>query len=230
MVKTEPKEHYFKENTDVPVRLGLVKAWIKGIEFEFYSSAPVFSWRRVDKGTITLAENLQIPEGATELLDLGCGYGVVGVTVAYFNPGLNVTLSDLSKRAAYLSKKNVGKYELKNAKVLRGDLYEPLRSVDEKGVEHIKKFDVIACNPPYSCGKEVVNAVIRGAPDYLKKGGSLQIVGRHNKGGKMYKEEMLQVFGTVEETGRTSGYRVYIGKNAEVAERHPQADVNRHPR
>ena len=83
------EEHYYKEETKVPLQLGLVKVWIKNEEFEFYTSPPVFSWRKVDKGTITLAENLEVPENATKLLDLGCGYGVIGITAAYFNPNLN---------------------------------------------------------------------------------------------------------------------------------------------
>ncbi|MFH1424057.1 MAG: methyltransferase [archaeon] len=208
----EPKEHYFKTETEIPMEIHTIEAIIRGDELEFQTSPPVFSWRKVDKGTLTLAENMEIPDAAKDLLDLGCGYGVIGIVAARNNPELKVTMIDKSKRAVQLTRKNLRLHNLKNAEVMHGDLYSPLKWIDEAGKEHIKKFDVIVSNPPYSAGKSVVVEIIKKAPEHLKEGGSLQIVGRHNKGGKMYKEEMLQVFSTLEETGRSAGYRVYIGK------------------
>lgn len=201
-------EHYFKEETGIPVKLGIVKAWIKNTEFSFYTSPPVFSWRKVDKGTMVLAENMVIPETASSLLDLGCGYGVIGIVAAFFNPNLKIVMIDSSKRAIFLAKKNVEKYNLKEqVEIIQGNLYEPLKTETEE----VRKFDVIVSNPPYSAGKEIVAGIISKAPLYLKKNGLLEIVGRHSKGGKMYKEEMLKVFSSVEELGKSGGFRVYVG-------------------
>ena len=197
-------EHYFKEKTEIPLQLGIVNAVIRKKEFEFYTSPPVFSWRRVDKGALCLANGMQI-EGTKTSLDIGCGYGVIGIVAAHFYPQLEITMIDSSERAVLLAKKNVANYNLQSqVKVLRGELYVPVES---------EKFDAIVSNPPYSAGKEIVNQIINGAPAHLNLRGSLQIVGRHTKGGRMYKEEMLKVFKTVEETGRKSGFRVYIAKN-----------------
>ena len=199
-----PQEHYYKEKTTIPLKLGLVSALIRQTEFEFYTSTPVFSWREVDRGTIVLAENMEISGTATNLLDVGCGYGVLGIVAAHFNPNLKVTMTDVSDRAVMLTKKNVKKYNLQQrCTVLKGDVYEPVA---------LEKFDVIVCNPPYSAGKSIVNRIIQQAPWHLNAGGSLQIVGRHSKGGKMYKEEMSKYFHTIEEAGKTGGFRVYIGK------------------
>jgi 16S rRNA G1207 methylase RsmC len=201
----EESEHYYHAKTGIPIRLGKVTAFIRGHEFEFYTSPPVFSWRKVDRGTITLAENLVVPEGAKTLLDVGSGYGVIGITAAYFNPHLKVTMVDVSKRATMLAKKNVAAYMLSlQCEVLRGSVYEPAG---------YHKFDIIASNPPYSAGKEVVNEIIHGAPAHLNHGGLLQIVGRHQKGGKMYRSEMEEVFEDIEEYGRSGGFRVYVGRN-----------------
>ena len=205
MRKTEVQEHYFKKRTEIPLQLGIVKCLIGGKEFEFYTSPPVFSWRRVDNGTLCLAKGMQIA-GAKSLLDMGCGYGIIGIVAAHFNPELEVAMIDSSERAVFLARKNVKKYELQDrVEVLQGNLYAPVGN---------EKFDVIVSNPPYSAGKGVVNEIIEKAPAHLNPGGSLQIVGRHTKGGRMYKEEMLKVFKSVEETGRKSGFRVYIARQA----------------
>ncbi len=207
-------EHYFTEKTETPLHLGLVSAVMRKQNFEFYSSPPLFSWRQIDKGTITLANGMQLSDSA-KALDLGCGYGVIGIVAAVCFPDLKVTMTDASERAVYLTEMNVKKYELENrAEVKKGHLYEP---VEIGGTENhgllIKKFDAILSNPPYSAGKEVVKTIIEAAPAHLNSGGTLQIVGRHTKGGRMYKEVMQGVFKEVGETGKSGGFRVYIGRN-----------------
>jgi len=195
------KEHYFKEKTEIPLSLGLLLGLIKGVQFEFYTSTPVFSWRNFDKGTIVLAENMKIKETDKALLDLGCGYGLLGIVAAFFNPKLHITLTDKSNRAVLLALKNIKKHNLKErAEVLQGDIYAPVTG---------KIFDIIVSNPPYSAGKEIVNKIIEQAPEHLNKNGSLQIVGRKQKGGDMYKQKIIEVFGNCEDFGIESGYRVY---------------------
>jgi len=202
-------EHYYKEETEIELQLGLVSAWIREKEFEFYTSPPVFSWRKIDKGTLVLAENMKFA-GSNSLLDLGCGYGVLGIVAAFFNPTLKVAMIEKSKRAAHLASLNVEKYVLKTrVEVINGNLYEPLKPKTPE--EKAPAFDVIVSNPPYSAGKEVVNSIIEQAPKFLNKNGSLQIVGRKQKGGEMYAEKMSEVFGNCEEFGIKSGFRVYMG-------------------
>ncbi|MFH1450933.1 MAG: methyltransferase, partial [archaeon] len=65
-------------------------------------------------------------------------------------------------------------------------------------------------NPPYSAGKTIVNQLIEGAKEHLNKNGNLQIVGRKSKGGDMYKQKMIEVFGNCEDFGINSGFRVYM--------------------
>jgi len=222
-------EHYFKEKTEIPLSLGILSGYIKDTLFDFYTSPPVFSWREFDKGTIVLAENMKIRKTDKSLLDLGCGYGLLGIVAAFFNPSLHITLIDKSNRAVLLALKNVKKHNLKErAEVLQGDLYEPLTGVRQsvsgtsksEGVKARKPeslkarrqtFDIIVCNPPYSAGKAIVNKIIEQAPEHLNKNGSLQIVGRKQKGGDMYKQKIIEVFGNCEDFGIESGFRVYQG-------------------
>ena len=206
-------EHYFTEKTEVSLHLGLVSAMIRKQMFEFYSSPPLFSWRQIDKGTIVLANGMQLAD-CGKMLDLGCGYGVIGIAAAVCFPDLKVTMTDATERAVYLTEMNVKKYELTNrVEVKKGYLYGPVEvsGAEQHGVL-MKKFDAIISNPPYSAGKEVVKTIIERAPSHLNSGGTLQIVGRHTKGGRMYKEIMQSVFKEVEETGKSGGFRVYIGR------------------
>jgi len=95
----------------------------------------------------------------------------------------------------------------KQIKVVQGSVYEPVQE---------EKFDIIVSNPPYSAGKTIVNQIIHESVEHLNPGGTLQIVGRKEKGGRMYKEEMLKVFKEVEEVGKKGGFRVYIGRDFTV--------------
>jgi 16S rRNA G1207 methylase RsmC len=92
--------------------------------------------------------------------------------------------------------------ELSNATVLDSDKYE--------GID--KKFDVILLNPPQTAGKETCFDMIEGAKEHLKKGGTLQLVARHQKGGRALSEKMKEVFGNVGVLNRKGGYRVYCSK------------------
>lgn len=209
--KERVTEHYYKEETAIPLQLGLLSGFIKGQEFEFFTSPPVFSWRRIDNGTRTLAEGMHIKETDKTLLDMGCGFGILGVVAAQLNPNLKVTMVDMSYRAILLAVKNIKKYRLGNrAEAIQGNLYEKLFTKPaELQLPKPIKFDIIVSNPPYSAGRKIVDKIIEQAPLHLNNGGSLQIVGRKAKGGEMYKQKMIDVFENCEEFGIQSGFRVY---------------------
>jgi len=74
------------------------------------------------------------------------------------------------------------------------------------------KFDVILLNPPQTAGRKLCFRMIEESRKYLKKGGSLQLVARHNKGGRVLSEKMEEVFGNLETIARKGGYRVYVSR------------------
>jgi len=190
-------EHYFTEKPKSKPRYGKIFTLLRGRKFEFLTCSGVFSYKKIDRGTELLVRHMQIGEN-DRVLDLGCGYGVLGIVAAKLTKN-KVILTDINKRAVMLAKRNLGLNNIKNAEVRRGNLYEPVEN---------ETFDVILCNLPITAGLEVVYKIIEGAKERLNEGGTLQVVVR--KGHERVKEKILEVFGNVKTLSKRGGYRVYL--------------------
>ena len=195
-------EHYFSSAPKCDDRFGLVRAKLCGRNFEFLTSSSVFSKRKVDLGTHVLIDAMVLPQKGT-LLDLGCGYGAVGIAAAASNPNLHVVMSDVNMRAVRLARQNVEANRIHNAEVRYGYLYEPVEQ---------NRFDCILSNPPVSAGMDTVKAIIGGAPKVMVAGGSFQMVIRSKIGAKTLPEAYCAAFGNCEVLARESGYRVLLGR------------------
>lgn len=196
-------DHYFsREPASAPER-GVIVAYLRGRRYRFVTASGVFSYKRIDNGTRLLVESMELPaEGS--LLDVGCGYGVVGIVAAALEPGLRVTLTDVNQRAAGLARENVAAMRLGNAEVLEGDLYGPVAG---------RRFTTIVSNPPISAGmRRVVEPLVSGALGHLVDGGMLQVVVQSNKGGRTLAGFMDESFGGHEVAARGSGYRVLVAR------------------
>lgn len=191
-------EHYYHEKQKSPLKVKKIKQKIRGVYFQFYTSSGIFSKEKVDKGTLVLAENMQIGDNF-DVLDMGCGIGILGIAAAkLFNA--RVVMSDINKRAVMLARKNVEANGIKT-EVLQGNLYEKIKKND---------FDVILSNPPQTAGKDICFKLIEQSKYCLKDGGTLQLVARHNKGGRMLSNKMKDAFGNVKAITKKSGYWVYL--------------------
>lgn len=210
-------EHYYSEHQKSSLGIKKIKQKIRGIDFEFYTSSGIFSKEKVDKGTLIFAENMQIAKNS-DVIDIGCGIGVLGIAAAKLFDS-NVVMSDINKRAVMLAKKNVKLNNIK-AEIYQGNLYEKIKKND---------FDVILSNPPQTAGKEICFKLIEQSKNYLKSyrseasgelknqrflsnNGSLQLVARHNKGGKTLSKKMQEVFGNVKVIAKKAGYWVYLSE------------------
>ncbi|MGM5485182.1 MAG: class I SAM-dependent methyltransferase [Nanobdellota archaeon] len=187
--------HYFDEEQNSPINKKRISVRLRGRSFEFITANGVFSKDRVDIGTRILIENAGVKG---RLLDLGCGYGPVGITFA--REGHEVVMTDINSRAVGLAKKNI-KLNSVEAKVSKGDAFANVEG----------KFDTILLNPPQHAGKDLCIRMIRESSDHLSHGGSLQIVARSKKGGKSLKKAMEEVFSSVEILARSKGFHVYMG-------------------
>lgn len=197
--------HYFSEKPDVKPRYGIIRVHLRRRCFEFLTSSGVFSPNRIDLGTLLLIESMILPEKGC-LLDLGCGYGPVGIAAAVFNPRLKVFMVDVNERAVKLAEENARRNLAENIEVRQGFLYEPVKDL---------KFEAIVCNPPISAGMKVVKPIIIEAPTHLLVGGLLEIVVRSKVGGKRITRFMKEAFGNVKVHARGSGYRVLISRKTQ---------------
>ncbi|MBI1969359.1 class I SAM-dependent methyltransferase [Candidatus Woesearchaeota archaeon] len=194
-------EHYYTEKPGIPYHEQEIAIQFQGKKFTFFTAAGTFSKDRLDKGTETLIQHC-ILKPAWEVLDLGCGYGVVGILLKHFHPNVQVSMSDINHRAVQLARKNAKRYGLET-EIRQGNMLEPFAG---------KQFDTILLNPPQVAGKEICFQMIEQSKEYLKRGGLLQLVARHNKGGKTLAEKMQEVFGNVKEIAKSGGYRVYVSE------------------
>ena len=189
--------HYYSEKQDSAFVPEKIKAVINGNETLLYTASGVFSRKKADKGTLLLAQNIVVADNP-RVLDMGCGIGLLGVYIAR-QYGADVVMADVNERALALAKMNA---RLNNVKcdVVKSNLYENIKG----------KFDVIVTNPPQSAGKHVCFEIIEKGYGFLNEDGTLQLVARHNKGGRELESKMNEVFGNSEVIAKKGGYRVYL--------------------
>ncbi len=195
-------EHYSTEQPKSKLNLGIIRAYFRNRPFEFITSSGVFSKTRIDPATRLLIEEMLLPHKGW-ILDLGCGYGPVGIAAATFNPNLHVIMTDVNERAVWLTKKNIKRNSLENVEVKQGFLYEPVRDM---------RFNTILSNPPIAAGMQTVSPLITQAPQHLEEEGLLQIVVRSKVSGKRLTKLMEKTFENVDVLARKSGYRVLVSK------------------
>ncbi len=192
-------DHYFSRSVGRADRLGYITLHFEGREIDLLTSDHVFSYRKVDKGSLLLIDEMETPHGGL-VLDLGCGYGPLAVCASL--RGARVAGVDVNRRAVWLAARNLDAHAVTTWLVTWGDLYAPF-SVG---------FDAILCNPPIRAGRKTVSRIIELAPKYLRDGGSLQLVARTKMGAKTLSSLMENSFGNVEEIARRSGYRVLLSR------------------
>ena len=130
-------------------------------------------------------------------MDLGCGWGAVGVALKAITPELSVVMTDINSRAVALAERNLALNGLK-AEVVQGDGFASV----EGG------FDAIITNPPIRAGKAVIYGLFDEASKRLNPGGQLFIVIRKQQGAPSALEHLRQRFNRAEVIDRSGGYRV----------------------
>jgi 16S rRNA G1207 methylase RsmC len=200
-MKAKP-DQYYTENPKSDARFGLVSTCLRGKPFEFTTGSGVFSIKRVDLGTRVLIEAMILPDQGC-VLDVGCGYGAVGIAAAKFNPKLQVVMTDVNRRAVLLARQNAEKNRAFNVEVRQGSLYKPVQNYC---------FNCILSNPPVSAGMETVEAIIREAPAVMAQGATLQIVLRSKIGKKTLPAVFTETFGNFKVRAIESGYRVLMAE------------------
>ncbi len=196
-------EHYFSKKPTSVFKPEKVRMRLKIMEIELYTAGGVFSPKKLDLGTKLLIENATLKKG-WKVLDFGCGYGVLGIVLKRLNPSIDVVMSDVNFRSVKLSEMNARLHKLE-VEVFQSDVFQSKRFDG-------RLFDTIFLNPPQTAGKKVCFKMIEESKLHIVSGGLLQLVARHQKGGKMLSKKMEEVFGNVSDAAKGSGFRVYVSE------------------
>ncbi|NLC53541.1 MAG: class I SAM-dependent methyltransferase [Firmicutes bacterium] len=196
-------DHYFTVEPGSARQPREISVTLRGKELRLQTDAGVFSRDRLDLGTKVLVESLDLT-GVRAPLDLGCGYGPIGLAVARELPSVQVYMSDLNRRATELAIENAALNGINNVVIKQGDGFEPWQDLFAAGF----RFDLVAINPPLRAGKEVVLRLFTAARDYLAPAGQLWAVIRTSQGAKTYLRELQKIFPAAETASIKSGYRV----------------------
>jgi 16S rRNA (guanine1207-N2)-methyltransferase len=203
------KEHqdYSTELPEVPLKLYTIPVSLRRHLFLFKTMNGVFSYKKLDLGTKVLIENMIIPEKSSLILDLGCGYGVIGIVIAYESPESSVYFIDINKRAIWCTKENIklNLPELQSKlQVYTGNYFSPLKSKDIK-------FDAIYMNPPIRKGRKEFLNLFKSIQYYLKSNGSFQFVIRKKLGADFIYKFLINLYSAkqVRILCKRSGYWVF---------------------
>ena len=164
--------HYFT-NENLPSEIRTIKASIRDKEFLFYTDNGVFSKTSVDFGSRLLLESIPLDEVGGKVLDMGCGYGVIGIAVSKFTSS-SVDMCDVNLRAIHLTKRNILLNKCDNISVFESNCYDSVTS----------KYDTIITNPPIRAGKKILYEILLKAKDFLNVNGNLFLVVRKDQGAK----------------------------------------------
>ena len=182
--------HYFINDPDLVSNKRQIEYHFNNGLFCFVTDNGVFSKNEVDRGSNALISSVSD-------LDLGCGYGVIGIVMKKINPNADVDLVDINDRAVELSKINA---KLNDVKV---NIYN-----SEDITKLNKKYDSILLNPPIRAGKKVIYQLYRSSYDVLNKNGKLYIVIQKKHGSESSLKELKSLFKAVKIVSRKSGYQI----------------------
>ncbi len=193
--------HYYENDPSL-------KSNIKNIDYTYYGNvinyqvdSGVFSKDRVDFGTNVLLQSL--PTFTNEkVLDVGCGYGAIGIAIAKVYLNCDVMMCDVNLRAISLTEKNIKLNNVKNAKVIESNTYENIND----------KYDIIITNPPIRAGKKVVMDICLNAIDHLKEDGKIYIVINKKHGAESLLKNMKERYKNVDILNKKNGYFVIEGR------------------
>lgn len=191
-------EHYFTSDPTVKSEERIIEYEIKGKTLSFISDNGVFSKNHVDSATELLVKTIY-DEVNGKILDVGCGYGVIGITLATNNKVTEVTMIDVNHRALELAKRNS----------LRNKVEEKTKVLESNGFEQIKeKYDAVVTNPPIRAGKLVIYQIYADAKEHLLDGGVLYIVINKKHGAPSTIKYLEELFGNVEVLDKKAGFNV----------------------
>ncbi len=189
-----PNDHYYTSAPTSAHKEATVKVEYRGHSLTFETDSGVFSRTELDRGTEVLLDTLDTVNGS--VLDMGCGWGSIGVAVGKNWPDAQITMADINQRACGLAVSNAARNGVK-AEVLESDGYARVLG---------RSFDLILQNPPIRAGKAVIYKMFADAAKCLKENGELRLVIRKQQGAPSAIAYLRTLFETVETIEKKSGF------------------------
>lgn len=188
-------DHYYSKDPSSKSEVQTLSYEVGGRTYTFFSDHSVFSIQRVDPGSDLLIRTILKDQEHTEkILDLGCGYGPIGLVLAD-QLGAEATLMDINERAMDLARRGAAANHI-TAEVVTED-----KVTDQD-------YTLVATNPPIRAGKSTVYHFFALAHAHLAEGGALYVVIRKQQGADSAVKELKRVFGNCATIGRQSGYHI----------------------
>ena len=191
--------HYFINDPNLKSNKKIIRYTFLGKENSFNTDNGVFSKDRVDFGTNVLLNSLEDLKTVKTVLDVGCGVGVIGISIASKYQKIHVDMIDVNEKAVLLTSENIKLNKLNNCDAFVSDVYSSVKGC----------YDLIISNPPIRAGKEVVHKIASSAKEYLNDGGMFYAVVQKKQGADSFKRKLEEVYGNVEVVNKDSGYMIF---------------------
>lgn len=185
---------------------------IMGYPLSFQSDNQSFSPTQVDAGTLAMLSAVEFSDN-DKVLDLGCGYGVVGILAGKIIGGENVVMSDISEGSAALAKSNAAVNDVDGIKIVVSDAFSSIQDDD---------FTLILSNPPYHVDFSVPKRFIEQGYKRLKTGGKMYMVTKRKE---WYKNKLISVFGGVKITEKDE-YFIFMAEKISRAIQNTSLSLN----
>ncbi|MFC3342012.1 class I SAM-dependent methyltransferase [Paenibacillus abyssi] len=192
-------DHYYTRKPETQHNRQIHEMELRGTRYRFVTDAGVFSKSGIDYGSRVLIDALELPKAA-RILDVGCGYGPLGIVSAKLVPQGKVTMIDINERAVELARENAALNGVHNVEIIQSDLFEAVQG---------RKFDVIITNPPIRAGKAVVHQIFEEGAAMLGPGGAMWVVIQKKQGAPSAEAKLESLFERVVEVKKDKGYRIF---------------------
>ena len=175
--------HYFTNDNNLKSNKKILNITYENKNISLYTDNGVFSKEHFDYGTKLLITNFLKEKKQGRVLDLGCGYGIVGIILS-FDKDLTIDMVDINKRAIELSNENLKLNNIENANCFESDVYSNVK----------EKYNYIITNPPIRAGKDTIRKFLFDANNYLTDNGEVWFVMRKDHGVKSMIKELEKMY------------------------------------
>lgn len=192
-------EHYYTKKPEVKSAPNRITETLRGKKYQFTTDSGVFSRKEVDFGSRLLIESFVEPDVEGDIVDVGCGYGPIGISLASQFSNRRFFMLDINERAVDLAMSNAARNNVHNVTVMASDQLSALNE---------RTFACVITNPPIRAGKDVVHGIFEEAHGVLKDGGTLWIVIQKKQGAPSAIAKLEEMFHSVETVVKKKGYYI----------------------